>query len=43
VDVGDTRNSILEGFVLIYAKQKFFWLSIRDFTEFNLVKIKAVS
>lgn len=43
VDAGDARTSILEGFALIFAKKWFFWLSIRDFTEFHLAKIKAVS
>jgi len=42
VDVGGTVTSILEGFVLISAKNKFFWLSIRDFTEFHLAKMKDI-
>jgi hypothetical protein len=43
VDAGDTYPSVLEGFVLISAKKRLFWLSIRDFTEFHLAKIKAFS
>jgi hypothetical protein len=43
VDAGDTRTYILEGFALISAKKRFFWLSIRDLTEFYLAKIKSVS
>jgi hypothetical protein len=39
VNAGATRNSILEGFVLISAKKGFFWLSSHDFTEIHLDKL----